>query len=103
MAGGELFGSSFSTTSFTRSVRTVLLFSDETGGLVGIVLLLFLIFNGVCFLGGRGRVEACFLGGRGRCFLGGRGRVEAHLDSDMYVYLWMIDFATSSVCGFLGN
>ena len=95
MAGGELFGSSFSMTSFTRSVRTVLLFSDETGGLVGIVLLLFLIFNGVCFLGGRGRVEACFLGGR--------GRVEAHLDSDMYVYLWMIDFATSSVCGFSGN
>lgn len=81
MAGGELFGSSFAKTSFTRSVRTVLLLSDETGGLVGIVLLLSLIFNGVRFRGG--------------------GRVRARLNSDLYFL--MIDFATSSVCGFSGN
>ena len=84
MAGGELFGSSFSKTSFTRSVRTVLLLSDETGGLVGIVLLLFLIFNGVCFRGGG-------------------GRVEVRPNSDLYMYLWMIALATSSVCSFSGN
>ena len=82
MAGGELFGSSFSKTSFTRSVRTVLLLSDETGG---IVLLLFLIFNGVCSSGGGG------------------SRVQVRLNSDLCMYLSMIDFATSSVCGFSGN
>lgn len=87
MAGGELFGSSFSRTSFTRSVRTVLLLSDETGGLAGIVLLLFLIFNGVCSRGGGG----------------GGGRVQARLNSDLCIYLSMINFATSSVCGFSSN
>ena len=85
MAGGELFGSSFSKTSFTRSVRTVLLLSDETGGLAGIVLLLFLIFNGVCSSGGGG------------------SRVQVRLNSDLCMYLSMINFATSSVCGFSGN